>query len=290
MLIQQLKQAKFLLTGAIVLIFSLLLFFNMTQAATFIDLSITNTLVGVNCDTSEWVISFSFNAVDNNLSGGDLVGMVATDANGVAISADWIGYLIGSSSAGKITLIGNGNGINNITASPITIVVYDIATASIGGLNTQAIYDNIVGQGAPVLGTLVYNPNIDVPTCPAPIVKVENGIISPVFFDGRINDYDTAAPIAIYPHNMNDETGLIIYNADGAQLLVVSPQQIADTPDNPDNPVLIIQANGIGLYRINSETGGLWQINAPQYNGKVYVMIFPELFHSGGYESYEIEI
>ena len=124
----------------------------------------------------------------------------------------------------------------------------------------------------------------------APVVQVsEDGMPLPAFYDGRINDYDTASPVAVYPHQVDGETGLIIYNPDGVEMLVVSPQQIADAPDNPDSNILIASANEVSLYRIAGENGGLWQINAPQYNGKTYVMIFPELFHSGGYESFELE-
>lgn len=113
-----------------------------------------------------------------------------------------------------------------------------------------------------------------------------DGIPLPAFYDGRINDYDTAAPVAVYPHEVDGEIGLIIYNPDGVQLLVVSPEQIADVSDNPSDNVLVASANGVSLYRI---PGGYWQINAPQYNGKTYVMIFSELFHSGGYESFEFD-
>ena len=108
----------------------------------------------------------------------------------------------------------------------------------------------------------------------------------PVFTDGRINDYDAAAPVAVYPYLDNGETGLQIYDVDGVLLLVITPEQLAAAPDNPDSPVLIAEAFGVALYRV---PGGFWQINAPQYNGKTYVMIFKELFASGGYDSFEIE-
>lgn len=124
--------------------------------------------------------------------------------------------------------------------------------------------------------------------CPIcnPVVVDEDNIPLPAFSDGRINDYDSAAPIAIYPHEIDGETGLIIYSANGVQLLIISPQQIADAPDNPNSNTLILEANGVSVYRL---AGGGWQINAPQYNGKTYVMIFPELFHSGGYDSFELD-
>lgn len=118
------------------------------------------------------------------------------------------------------------------------------------------------------------------------VVEDDDSIPLPAFYDGRINDYDSAAPIAVYPHEVDGETGLIIYSAEGVELLVISPQQIADAPDNPDTNTLIVEANGVSLHRL---VGGAWQVNAPQYNGKTYVVIFPELFHSGGYESFELE-
>lgn len=124
---------------------------------------------------------------------------------------------------------------------------------------------------------------------PGNIFTLPVGIPQPAFTDGRINNYDSASPIVVYPHLINDATGLIIYDVNGIELLVISPQQIADAPDNPDSPVLIAQANAVSLYRIPGEGRGLWQINTPQYNGKTYVMIFPELFRSGGYESFELE-
>lgn len=115
------------------------------------------------------------------------------------------------------------------------------------------------------------------------------GIPLPAFYDGRINNYDTATPIVVYPHLVNGENGLAIYDVNGVLLLLVSPQAIADAPENPDSSILIAEANGVVLYRIPSEGGGLWQVNGSQYNGKTYTLIFPELFHGGGYESYEIE-
>lgn len=106
------------------------------------------------------------------------------------------------------------------------------------------------------------------------------------FTDGRINTRDGAAPIAVYPHIVNDEVGLIIYSADGEILLIVSPQQIANAPENPEANTEIASGNNVALYRL---AGGKWQINAPQYNGKTYVMIFSELFAGAEYESFELE-
>ena len=106
----------------------------------------------------------------------------------------------------------------------------------------------------------------------------------PAFVDGRINNYDVAAPIAVYPHFVNGEVGLIIYDVNGVELLVVSAAQLADAPDNPSSNLLIAESNNVELYRL---AGGGWQINAPQYNGKTYVLLFEEPYVNIGYTSYE---
>lgn len=111
-----------------------------------------------------------------------------------------------------------------------------------------------------------------------------DGSLHPVFTDGRINNYDVAAPVAVYPHEVNGEVGLIIYATDGTLLLVISPEQIRASPENPESNILIAEGNGVALYRI---TGGKWQINTRQYNGKTYVLIFEQLSSSGRYESFE---
>lgn len=158
------------------------------------------------------------------------------------------------------------------------------ASTAIGDLMTMRI--DLLDSGGGVLATdsLDYHCGIGV------VVPVASPEVSldpqPAFYDGRINDFDTAAPIAIYPHMVDGEAGLIIYDTAGVVLLVISPQQIADAPENPEDNVLISEANGVALYRL---TNGDWQINAPQYNGKTYVIIFSELSHSGGYESFELD-
>lgn len=111
----------------------------------------------------------------------------------------------------------------------------------------------------------------------------------PAFTDGRINNYDSAAPVVVYPNTVDGQTGLSIYSADGTLLFVVTAEQLASASDNPASPELIAGSNGVTLHRIPGENGGQWQINAPQYNGKTYVLIFTNLFVDGGYTSFEIE-
>lgn len=111
----------------------------------------------------------------------------------------------------------------------------------------------------------------------------------PAFVDGRINNFDSAAPVVIYAVPSNGGMSLHLYNPDGVLLLVIDAETIANAPSNPETNTLIAESNGITLYRITGESNGLWQINAPQYNGKTYVIIFNELFADGGYTSYEID-
>lgn len=111
----------------------------------------------------------------------------------------------------------------------------------------------------------------------------------PGFTDGRINNFDAAAPVVVYPNTVDGQTELSIYSADGTLLFVVTAEQLASASDNPASPELIAGSNAVTLHRILGENGGQWQITAPQYNGKTYVLIFTELFVDGGYTSYEIE-
>ncbi len=271
------------------LLFILFLFIQTVHAATLTASTTINIItVGATCQTSEWRIRVAYQGVNNDGGGVDNVGVVVTDANNVAIAVSWSG--ISPPSLAVVTSdFGNGNVINNITASPLTITVYDIMTTPMSGVNTQASYNQIVGQSAPVLDSVTYNPNADVPSCPTAsasssitAILGEDSIPPPAFYDGRINNYDSAAPIAVYPHNVNGEIGLVIYSAEGEFLLVISPEQIANAPT--DNS-LIAEGGDVSVYRL---AGGSWQVNAPQYNGKTYIIIFPELFHSGGYESFEL--
>lgn len=109
---------------------------------------------------------------------------------------------------------------------------------------------------------------------------------APAFVDGRINNFDVANPVVVYPIRTEAGTGLHIYSDAGVLLLIVTPEMIAAVPAQPEANTLIAEANGVALYRLSS---GEFQVNAPMYNGKTYVLIFKELFPDGGYESFEIE-
>ena len=103
------------------------------------------------------------------------------------------------------------------------------------------------------------------------------------FIDGRINSWDMAAPVAVYPHVVNGEAGLIMYTPDGHMMMVVSGEDIANTPADGSN-TLIAESNGVQLHRLSD---GRLQVTAQQYNGKSYWMIFDSIASDASYASGE---
>lgn len=115
------------------------------------------------------------------------------------------------------------------------------------------------------------------------------------FADGRINNRDTAAPIAAYGLDTDGGTGLAVYEivgSSGVSVLLVSADAIAAVPEFPDSNTLIAQTSTENLviyfWRL---TSGEFQINVIQPNGKMYVLIFKALLNGGaGYRSFEYEM
>jgi hypothetical protein len=117
-----------------------------------------------------------------------------------------------------------------------------------------------------------------------------------MFRDGRINNYDTATPIAAYGLDMDDERGLIVYeigsDSRGVWVLLVTPEEIAAVPELPETNTLIAQTETDNLviyfWRLSS---GEFQLNVIQPNGKMYVLIFTVLdTGGGGYTSFEYDM
>jgi hypothetical protein len=118
-----------------------------------------------------------------------------------------------------------------------------------------------------------------------------------VFFDGRINDFDTGNSVVLFG-NPDDEDNwrLEVYGADeSGLLLVVSAEIIASVPECPDSNTLIVSdaVTGISLWRLPERTVTRegyrvcpFQLNAPSTEpGKTYVIIFDSLYPSSYYES-----
>lgn len=100
-------------------------------------------------------------------------------------------------------------------------------------------------------------------------------------FADRLNGYDIAAPVAVYPVNYGAGTGLHIYaisdGGEGALALEVTPEMIAAVPAMPaENTLIASTADGsIALYRLAT---GEFQLNAGEY-----VIVFSELYSSAAY-------
>ncbi|MGJ3237380.1 MAG: hypothetical protein ACFE0Q_01610 [Anaerolineae bacterium] len=96
------------------------------------------------------------------------------------------------------------------------------------------------------------------------------------FSDGRINHQDGAAPIVVYPYQDDTGAGFDIYTAQGTLALRVTGAQLGALPIVDPNHNIVV-SGGPGNY----------QITAPQYNGKTYVLQFGEPFVNTGYTSRE---
>ena len=120
-----------------------------------------------------------------------------------------------------------------------------------------------------------------------PVNSLTTGTMQPAFFDGRINNYDTGNPVVVYGHDFENGRGLVIYDTDGVLLLEVTPAAIEAVAECPDvNTLIASNGAGVSVYRLAGTCD--YQVVAPTADpGKVYIMIFPELFHNAGYTSHE---
>jgi len=97
------------------------------------------------------------------------------------------------------------------------------------------------------------------------------------FNDGRINYLDAAAPIAVYPYSDDSGSGFDIYSVEGDLILRVTGENLLNLP-------LIDDVNNITVRQV---FGGVYQVTAPQYNGKTYVLEFVAPVRGIGYDSWE---
>jgi hypothetical protein len=122
------------------------------------------------------------------------------------------------------------------------------------------------------------------PVIPDPVTDEDEIIENPSFSDGRINNFDMAAPVAAYGHDFETGRGVVVYSPEGALLLEVHPEAIASVEDCPAENTLILSSGDVALYRLSS---CLYQLNAPSLDGtKTYVLIFDSLY-TPAYISYE---
>lgn len=163
---------------------------------------------------------------------------------------------------------------------PFTIRVYDV---------TVATPDIVSAMSGPLLDELTFDPAAIGACTTLPLAGSSGAVAStssqPLFNDGRLNDRDAASPVVVYGHDFETGRGLVIYAPVGGLLLQVSPEQISEIADCPDENTLLASTPNIALYRLSSCE---FQLNAPSLDGaKTYVLIFKELYPNTGYSSYE---
>lgn len=165
---------------------------------------------------------------------------------------------------------------------PFTMRIYDNTTVVTTGSA------NLAGaQQGTLLDTIVFDP-IDYTVCTTlPVYTPPTGPTPPQgaqpFMDGRINNWDMAAPVAVYGHNFDaNHRGLVIYSNEGALLLVIHPDDLISCPATN---TLIASSKGVSFYQLASCE---YQITAPTLDGtKTYNLIFKDFYPNIDYISYE---
>lgn len=270
-------------------LFCLLIFPIVAFSATLNSFSISAKTVAITCLASEFQYVWNFTAVNDDDRGSDATGITITDGRGVVVSTYWFVYSVGSTGPSHLHYGVFGNGVmNDMTARPLTITIYDLTAFPPGGVNTQPIYDNIVAQNAPVLAQYIYDPATDVPACASLpyITRVSDSPNEcPYFYDGRINNCDTGNLIVVYGHDYGGGQGLLITDTEGNNLLQVTAEQIAIVPECPDVNTMIASGGAVSVYRLAGSCE--YQVNGPASDAKTYVLNFSTLNPDSGYSSHE---
>ncbi len=162
-----------------------------------------------------------------------------------------------------------------------TLVTVNVSNFADGSAHNLRLVGNTAGG----------NTNISVDD----ISIVAEALGQPNFNDGRLNNYDPGAPVAIYGVDFGNGIGLHIYrnsNEDNQVIgrlgLIVTPEDIASVPEKPEQNTVIKRSKdgSIALYRL---TTGEFQINVgPDFEGKIYVFIFTQLAVNTGYTSFDL--
>lgn len=147
----------------------LLVVVGSVQAASNPSLSITATTVESTCNGSTFTVTSGWTATDGDGVDCDVVGIIVYDANDVPVSSDWQCWSPPDTDTrltrfGPDTSFGFDN-INDMTARPLTVEMYDLDFEPAGGANFQSQYDEIVNAAAPVFMSLEYDPATEVAAC-----------------------------------------------------------------------------------------------------------------------------
>ena len=218
----------------------------------------------------------------HNCTAGANADGVVTHTNGtlgVSIRFTLTNITQGTSETWTAGLLGSGTHTYSVPVPGLTTV----------GDAMQHTLEMIDGGGAVLVSdTLNYRCGVvassNDPVAPEP---------QPAFADGRVNNWDTGNPVVLFPFTDGDSQGLNVYAANGDGLLLnILASTIDAVAECPDSNTLIVSdaASGISLWRLsrNSDGNCPFQLNAPTGEaGKIYSIVFNEMFAGTYYESWE---
>lgn len=269
----------------------------LTTLFIIIMLTLMMTIISTTSATSTQVQSFDIQMLSPTLTCDDVnilirtyienipasfyLGIAVKDGNGVPINGFWT-ELTGPASLMSVSFISNTiSRINNITARPIIVEVYDLNnTYNTGNLPpANSIPDNVTVYNAVVaeqlMTSIVYDPGLENADC------AHLSVIVPTVFgdDGRINR-DQAAPFVAYPV----ASGLQIYTPQGSLLFAMTADEIGAVECPASGNALIKKVGNISLFRT---AGCGFLMTSPSINGeKTYYLLFASLT-SRNYTSFE---
>lgn len=168
---------------------------------------------------------------------------------------------------------------------PLTNIIYVATPAyrpiTIRSYDTTGVSGNIANAQT---GNLLDSITTDPAVCAFLPIYVAPPTDSILFNDRRLNYNDAAALIVVYGYA--NKRGMAIFRPNGALVMRVTPNQISDVLICPNENTLIAQSRtgDVRIYRLANSCE--FQINAETAEGKMYTLIFYELYPEL-YTSYE---
>lgn len=164
----------------------------------------------------------------------------------------------------RVTAFSNGSQVAQQDFNGIVVNVFPQGNASL-----TAMFDEIV----------VSAPNFNNCLAIDNLVTTSAAVVGDyVPLDSRINRFDGAAPVAVYA---NGQGGIDIYTISGdTGTFALRVNDLADAPCGE-----IVET--LGGIIVSRTSDCLYQVNAPQYNGKTYILIFDALVSGAEYRSFE---
>lgn len=253
-----------------------------SDAITLIDVQTSTGATGSSCDDYIMTMNVNYTGEVDDWNGFDLIGIAIVDGMGTEIAAHWNGRTVGSTNTDLLSF-SLSSAINPMAARPLTITIYDLTVKpSIINNYSQIVFDDIIGQNAPVLGVFTHDPGILSSYCAAlPLIVPQSPVVTGSSFglDGRINP-DAAAPFVAYIVAGD----LQLYYPQGGLRLTVTAADIASVNCPEAGAALIKEGNGVSVYRLADCS---FQVMSASLGGeKTYTLIFESLT-SRNYQSFE---